>query len=165
MMYALTCLSALAQSAIGRRSAYKKLLCNFPRGEFSQTRGSARKCLRSRYQARNLDDVCSHMEPSLHNVPRGYWDVKENVAAEALKWNGRNQFERGSKGAFKAAKKYGWYDEVTQHFTPYRSNYWNYERCKEVAAQYTNRTTFNQNEPGAYNAARRNGGWTLYASI
>lgn len=131
------------------------------RGEFSQARGDEYDDARNAYDAAIrlgiLDDVCLHMEPSLHKVPRGYWDVKENVATEALKWTCRDHFERGSKGAFKAAKKYGWYDEVTQHFTQNRRDYWNYERCAAAAAKYTNRSAFNQNVPGAYNAARRNG--------
>lgn len=106
-----------------------------------------------------LEEVCSHMKSSVHKVPRGYWYVKENVAAEALKYTCRDHFERRSKGAFKAAKKYGWYDEITQHFVlkSKPDGYWTYELCRDAAAKYTNRTAFNQNELAAYKAAHRRG--------
>ena len=126
------------------------------RSAFSKGSGAAYSAAR---KLNIVDEVCSHMKSSVHKVPRGYWYVKENVAAEALKYTCRDHFERRSKGAFKAAKKYGWYDEITQHFvlSSKPDGYWTYELCRDAAAKYTNRTAFNQNDHAAYKAAWRRG--------
>jgi hypothetical protein len=41
-----------------------------------------------------------------------YWQNKENCANEALKYNGKYEFLKGSGGAADAAKRNGWYDEI-----------------------------------------------------
>ena len=43
--------------------------------------------------------------------PKGYWS-KENVFAEAKKYHTRSDFQRCNKGAYKAARKNGWLDEM-----------------------------------------------------
>ena len=93
------------------------------------------------------DEVCRHI--NVHpRVPRGYWDVKENVATEALKWTGRDSLSVVPK-VFKAAKIWLVFKDAA--FT-HRRGYWNYERC--AAAANTPIELFNQNELGACKATQ-----------
>lgn len=46
--------------------------------------------------------------------PTGYW-TKENCATEALKYKTRTDFQQQSGGAYTAAWKNGWLDEITSH--------------------------------------------------
>ena len=43
--------------------------------------------------------------------PRGYW-TKELLQEEALKYKTRNEFNKGSKGAYKAAHRKGILDDI-----------------------------------------------------
>lgn len=45
--------------------------------------------------------------------PKNYWSVKENVINESRKYSSRNDFLKGSYGAYKSSKKNGWLDEMT----------------------------------------------------
>lgn len=47
--------------------------------------------------------------------PRGYWNKKENCAAEARKYTTRWAFYEGSRGAYYAAKRNGWLDDICGH--------------------------------------------------
>lgn len=58
-----------------------------------------------------LDDVCSHMTSI--SKPNGYWTI-DKVREEALKFNNRNDFNKGSS-AYQAASKFGWLDDVCSH--------------------------------------------------
>ena len=63
-----------------------------------------------------LDEVCSHMKLLCR---RNYW-TKERVRKEALKYEAKGRFIRASPGAYNAAKKHGWLDEVCSHMKPKR---------------------------------------------
>ena len=43
--------------------------------------------------------------------PRGHWDIKENCRVEALKYTTRNDFKKGSGGAYEVTRRNGWLDE------------------------------------------------------
>ena len=60
-----------------------------------------------------LDEICSHMD-TIIKKPAGYW-TKELCHIEALKYPTRTEFELGSKGAYSAAKRNGWLDEICSH--------------------------------------------------
>lgn len=45
--------------------------------------------------------------------PSGYWNDKERVMEEGKKYKTRTEFERGSNGAYAAAKKHGYLDEMS----------------------------------------------------
>lgn len=59
-----------------------------------------------------LDDVCSHMLGG--RKPNGYWNI-DKVREEALKFNTRNDFKKGSPGAYSKAQASNWLDDVCSH--------------------------------------------------
>lgn len=54
---------------------------------------------------------------------KGYWQKKENVLSEALKYKTRKEFIKGCKSAYNSALSNGWIDEVSAHFNIERNNY------------------------------------------
>ena len=62
-----------------------------------------------------LDKVCSHMEHK--KVPYGYW-TKDNCHLEALKYDTRHDFQKGSKSAYSTAVHHGWLDDICGHMIP-----------------------------------------------
>ena len=88
----------------------------------------------------------------------GYW-TKEMCHEEALKYSHRRDFHRGCSGAYSAATKHGWLDEICTHMiaTYKPSGYWSRERCFEEARKYTSQIEFRTNSPGAYNALKKKG--------
>jgi len=59
-----------------------------------------------------LDDICGHMISPYK--PSGYW-TKERCAEEALKYTTRLMFSNGSCGAYSAAQRNKWLDDVCVH--------------------------------------------------
>ena len=60
--------------------------------------------------------------------------------------------------AYQVARKNGWLDDYNWFEKPaVHIKKWNYETCYIEARKYHSRTEFSQNNPGAYDAARRNG--------
>jgi hypothetical protein len=83
------------------------------------TRQDLKKNNEKAYQAAHhngwIDDVCSHMlEPSIGR--RVYWTF-EMTKVEALKYRTREEFNRGSCGAYGAAKRNKWLPGVCGHMT------------------------------------------------
>lgn len=54
---------------------------------------------------------------------KGYWQKKENVLSEALKYKTCKEFISGCKSAYNSALSNGWIDEVSAHFNIERNNY------------------------------------------
>ena len=54
------------------------------------------------------DELCSHMGDK--RKPPGYWDY-DSCKKEALKYNTRNEFQKGSNGALMSSWRNGWLDE------------------------------------------------------
>jgi len=61
-----------------------------------------------------VNEVCEHMERQI--VERGHWNLA-NCQAEALKYNTRGKFMRGSGSAYNSAIANGWLDEICTHMT------------------------------------------------
>jgi hypothetical protein len=59
------------------------------------------------------DESISHM--IYKTKPIGYWNQKENVLAEALKYKSKVEWQAKSNGSMKSARKNGWLDECTAH--------------------------------------------------
>jgi hypothetical protein len=59
------------------------------------------------------DECISHM--IYKTKPIGYWNQKENVLAEALKYKSKVEWQAKSNGSMKSARKNGWLDECTAH--------------------------------------------------
>ena len=103
-----------------------------------------------------VGEICGHMVSTRH--PDGYW-TKERVTQEALSYNTRTAFCKGTPSAYNKANAEGWMDEVCQHMKALTkpAGYWSKERCYETAQQYTTRAEFLQNDASAYRIAQRNG--------
>jgi hypothetical protein len=82
--------------------------------------------------------------------PNGYW-IKERVAIEALKYPTPSLFQKGSKGAYLAALRAGFLNEVCSHMTI--KTYWTNEMLREAALKHNNRSSFKKNDPTAYQLA------------
>lgn len=83
---------------------------------------------------------------------------KINCQTEALKFKTRNQFKIKSSGAYDAAHKHNWLNEITEHMLAHRKyeGFWTKVNCQEEALKYKKRTDFARNSSGAYDAAWRN---------
>lgn len=88
----------------------------------------------------------------------GYW-TKERCQEEAQKYSHKRQFRKGCNGAYSAAWKHGWLDEICVHMTRATNpvGYWTYERCLEEGRRYTRKSDFRKYGKGAFNAAYNNG--------
>ena len=62
-----------------------------------------------------LDEICSHMEFRWQRK----WDTKEKCAKEAIKYKSKTEFQKHSPGAWKAANRYDWLDEICSHMVIY----------------------------------------------
>ena len=81
--------------------------------------------------------------------------TKEGVLQESKKYTSRTEFAHGSPGAYQAASKKGWLDEMTWLIPKVRN--WTKEAVFEESHKYTSRTEFARKCVGAYMAATRNG--------
>lgn len=74
----------------------------------------------SAYQAANkygwLDTICLHMEST--RKAKGFWDYN-NCLQEAKKFQSKSEFQKkGRGGAYAAAKKMGWLENICKHMLP-----------------------------------------------
>ena len=68
--------------------------------------------------------------------PNGYW-TKEKCKEEIEKYTNRSEFQKKSKGAYKACFKNKWIDELFKTEPKHKPNgYWTEQRCKEEVAKY-----------------------------
>lgn len=89
--------------------------------------------------------------------PAGYW-TRERVAAEVSKYKTRTALCNGAKGAYNAAIKNGWLDDLLPSSAQrVRRGHWTKERVKAEAAKHESRDAFKRNAGGAYEAAHKNG--------
>ena len=83
---------------------------------------------------------------------------KETCYEEAKKYSTRNEFRKGSSGAYAVARKNKWIDDYIWFEEIHKPmGYWNEETCYEEAKKYSTRTEFHKGSSGAYAVARRNG--------
>ena len=106
----------------------------------------------SSFKKQWLDELCSHMT-NLRNS-NGYW-TKEKCHEHALKHNSRSEFQLKDSGAYQAANKNQWLNEVCSHMKPRKKpvNYWTKEVCHQVALSYKTKREFLSNDYYAYRAA------------
>lgn len=83
--------------------------------------------------------------------------TKESVHNEALEYNTRISFLRGSNGAYNAAKRNGWLNDVCSHINNKKpKGYWtNIYNCHTEALKYNRRIDFHRNNNSAYESARK----------
>jgi hypothetical protein len=93
------------------------------------------------------------------NKPRGYWDSKENVIAEAKKYNTKTEWRKNSSRSYHSSWKNGWDDECTAHMiTTFKPNgYWNIkENVMAEAKKYKSRAEWTKNSMSSYRNALDN---------
>jgi hypothetical protein len=98
-----------------------------------------------------VEEVCSHME--VRKLPANTWD-KESCRLEALKFNRRWEFGVKNKGAYTAAQKNGWLDDICSHMS-YQNKARTEESLQAEANLYSSRTEFAHHSPNAYRVAVR----------
>ena len=82
----------------------------------------------------------------------GYW-TKEHCAEEAKKYQNRSSFCKGSNGAYTAALKHGWLDEICSHMEiRWKKRWTSKELCAEEAKKFNNRKDFAEFSSGAWAA-------------
>lgn len=103
-----------------------------------------------------LDEMCSHMASD--RMPNGYW-IEETCREEALKYSAKVDFQRKSSGAYAAACKQEWFEDICDHMSrPVGHSYkWTFELCFEEALKYNHRSHFIKGSSGAYGSAIRQG--------
>ena len=103
-----------------------------------------------------LDEVTAHMDKG---IPRGYWQIKENVARAALECGNIKEFRKKCNGAYGSARNNGWLEEVTAHMrkgTP--QGHWNIkENVIRSAKPYSSITDWRKNHYQACQSAKDKG--------
>jgi hypothetical protein len=81
--------------------------------------------------------------------------TKELAHQEALKYNSKSEFEKGSNKAYNAAIYNKWLNDITQHMKP-KNKKWTYDEVYNEARKYSFRDEFKKKSPAHYSAALRN---------
>ncbi len=89
------------------------------------------------------------------NRKHGYWN-RNRCIKEALKYETRSAFQKGSSGAYNAAFVHGWLDEVCSHMKILKTHYTK-EECAVEALKYETKTEFAEKAPIYYSHAIRKG--------
>jgi predicted GIY-YIG superfamily endonuclease len=84
--------------------------------------------------------------------------TKEKCQEESLKYQNKIDFLRKSCGAYSAAYKNGWLNEICTHMIEKRKipNYWTFERCKEEVLKYKTFIELKMNNETVYNIIFKN---------
>lgn len=92
------------------------------------------------------------------NKPNGYW-TKERVFEEARKYTMKYLFSKGCRGAYGAAERNGWLDEMIWFDKPdsNKARIWSRETVFAFAKKFNTKADFRKANKGAYNVAWRNG--------
>lgn len=123
------------------------------RSEFKKGHPAAYQAARKRGW---LDIVCKHMTEKVK--PVGYWTLAR-CSEEAQKYLTKSDFVKSSGGAYAAASRNGWMDEISRHMLSDRvpRGHWNIkENCHKAALECVTRSDFKKLHRGAYRSAEKN---------
>ena len=91
------------------------------------------------------------------------WTIKENVLNEEKKYTSRTDFKNKSNGAYCAAHRYGWFDEIywlknkNIKGSEHKKRRWKTKKdVIEESKKYNNRTDFRKKSRQAYEIANKN---------
>lgn len=89
-------------------------------------------------------------------APRSKWDLN-SVRESALKFNSRSEWKRAAGGAYTAAVRNGWIEQVTSHMAILHPiGRWNNKSAIiDNAKKYQTKSAWMRNSAGAYEAAKR----------
>jgi hypothetical protein len=104
--------------------------------------------------ARNgwLEDIFKDVKRLIN--PNNTWTY-ELVSKEAAKYNKKSDFVKGSPLAYHAARRNGWFNELTKNYNTSKS--WTPENITKEAQKYKSRKEFFDNAGSAYNKALKLG--------
>lgn len=86
----------------------------------------------------------------------GYWTY-ERCEEESRKYTSRNDFCNESRSAYTRSLKNGWLDDFTWLVLKNKPNgYWTYERCYELARNFTSKKKFELASKSAYTISLKN---------
>jgi len=85
------------------------------------------------------------------------WDY-DSCKKEALKYKTRNEFRKGSRGAYILSCKNGWLNDICGHMVELRkpNGYWTKKNCLQESLKYKTRLEFQKGSSGAYDASWKN---------
>jgi len=82
--------------------------------------------------------------------------TKEECAIEALKYQTRGAFKKGSYAIYCYARGHSWLDEICQHMSFVNEKHTK-ESCSAIASKLSTRIEFARTFPNVYYSARHNG--------
>jgi hypothetical protein len=99
-------------------------------------------------------DITSHMDVSNYR----FWSDDE-LRDEALKYNSKNEFAKGSPSASGRALSRGkeFYDSITSHMEKLKRDKWTDDELRQEALKYNTKAEFAKNSPSASQIANRRG--------
>jgi len=92
-------------------------------------------------------------------MTQNHW-TKELCYEEALKYNTRTEFQKGSSIAYRTAIVNSFLDEITSHMKSKKQGYWTYQRCLEEVSKYKTLKEFREKAASAYQTIIKNN-WNL----
>ena len=103
-----------------------------------------------------IEECCAHMDRKIK--PTGYWS-KERCMNEALKFNGRWDWQKGNASSYRQAKVKGWLEECCAHMEMKTkpNGYWSKERCMNEAKKHKYASDWEHSCRNSYSSARTNG--------
>ena len=88
---------------------------------------------------------------SIGRLGKGIWSEKK-CYEEALKYDTKIGFKKGSQSAYNKSIRKGWFKQYTWLKESKKPDgYWTYDRLKEEASKYNSRNSFRLNSHSAYN--------------
>jgi len=113
---------------------------------------------------RSAKYICRYCERTFSDltkqgtVRRGHWDSLDTCQVEALKYDSRSDFSRGSRRAYAACLERGWLNKVCLHMRGLKTpdGTYTYERCEQKAALCSSKKEFRERFKGEYRAAHKN---------
>ena len=106
------------------------------------------------YRNNWINDICSHMTSK--QKPTGYWTY-ERCKEESLKYKTITELQNNCSTAYKIIRENKW-NELCLHMVSSQKpkGYWTYERCKEEALKYNNKSLFQKECVQAYYKSLKN---------
>ncbi len=98
-----------------------------------------------------MDECCSHMKPLRTMKPRARKWTEEKCMESAAKYQTRSEWLDAEYIAYKAAKRYGYFDKCVAHMS--RKLKWTLETCVKLASNCESIRQFREKHAAAYSAA------------
>lgn len=101
--------------------------------------------------------ISKFIEKRKVNVYHGFWNKKENVLKRALDFRSLKEFKKEEPGAYSAALRNKYTNELIFSEPRKQKNSWTYEKCFEEAKKFKDYKEFSKQSSGACLKSRRKG--------